>query len=293
MTLIKMPRRRVSFTALLPDILIYLVLAIVFILAFYPFFYVFSLSLMPYEEYIRRAVHVWPAGFTLTYFIEILKDPRLVSAFGISIIKTVMGTILSVFVTTSAGYALSRPNLRFARPLTFLFLVPMFFSGGLIPYFLVVRSVGILNTFWALIIPGIIGSFQFFMVRSTFLEYPQEVIEAATIDGANPFEIFWQIVWPTSTPILATIALLYGTGHWNDYFWPSILVPQNLQPATVILQNIVSNRSMLQGLGLGTQLTPQSFIAAVAVILIIPVLLVYPLLQRYVVKGIMIGSIKG
>jgi putative aldouronate transport system permease protein len=113
------------------------------------------------------------------------------------------------------------------------------------------------------------------------------------MDGASQFTTFWQVVWPTSTPIIATIALLYGTGHWNDYFWPSILVPPDLQPATVILQSIVSNRSMLQGLGLGTQLTPQSFIAAVAVILILPVLVVYPYLQRYVVKGIMLGSIKG
>jgi putative aldouronate transport system permease protein len=276
-----------------PDILIYLVLVIIFFVSFYPFFYVFSLSVMPYEEYVRRAVHAWPAGFTLTYFIEIFKDFRLITAFKFSILKTVIGTSLNVVFTVMGAYALSRPNLKLGRLLVFLFLVPMFFSGGLIPYFLVVRAVGILNTFWALVIPGLVGSFQFFMVRSYFVDYPQEVIEAATMDGASQFGIFWRIVWPTSTPIIATIALLYGTGHWNEYFWPSILVPQDIQPATVILQSIISNRSMLQGLGLGTQLTPQSFIAAVAVVLIVPVLLAYPLLQRYVVKGIMLGSLKG
>lgn len=271
---------------------VYLALGLVFVISFYPFFYVFSLSVMPYEEYVKRAVHIGPAGFTLTYFVEIFSDTRLINGFKMSLIKTFLGTTLNVIATTMAGYALSR-KLKFGRAINFLFLVPMFFSGGLIPYFLVIRATGLLNTFWALIIPGLVGSFQLFMVRAYFADYPQEVIEAAKIDGADQFAIFWRVVWPTSTPMIATIALLYGTGHWNDYFWPSIIVPQNLQPATVILQSIVSNRSMLQGLGLGTQLTPQSFIAAVSVILIAPVLVAYPYLQRYVVKGIMIGSLKG
>lgn len=276
----------------LAQVIIFLVLLLIFFVSFYPFFYVFSLSVMPYEEYVRRSIHAWPAGFTLTYFNEILKDPRLVNAFAISVLKTVVGTALSVTVTSMAGYALSR-RLKFSRFLTFLFLVPMFVGGGIIPYFLIIRATGLLNSFGALVIPGMVTSFQLFMVRAYFVDYPQEVIEAATIDGASQFTTFWRVVWPTSTPIIATIALLYGTGHWNDYFWPSILVPPPLQPATVILQSIVSNRSMLQGLGLGTQLTPQSFIAAVSVILILPVLVIYPYIQRYVVKGLMIGSIKG
>ena len=276
----------------LNDWWLYVVLGVIFIISFYPFFYVFSLAVMPYDEYVRRSVHIGPAGFTLTYFIEILKDPRLLNGFKISILKTVIGTALNVWATTMAGYALSR-RLKFGRFFNLLFLVPMFFSGGLIPYFLVIRGLGLLNTFWVLVIPGLVASFQLFMVRAYFGDYPQEIIEAAKMDGAGQFRIFWHIVWPTSTPIIATIALLYGTGHWNDYFWPSILVSSDLFPATVILQNIVSNRSMLQGLGLGTQLTPQSFIAAVAAILIIPVLVAYPYLQRYVVKGIMLGSLKG
>jgi putative aldouronate transport system permease protein len=276
----------------LSQTIIFLVLLLIFFISFYPFFYVFSLSVMPYEEYVRRSIHAGPAGFTLLYFQEILRDPRLVSAFGISVLKTVVGTALSVTVTIMAGYALSR-RLKFSRFLTFLFLIPMFVGGGIIPYFLVIRATGLLNTFGALVIPGMVTSFQLFIVRAYFADYPQEVIEAATMDGASQFTTFWRVVWPTATPIIATIALLYGTGHWNDYFWPSILVPPPLQPATVVLQSIVSNRSMLQGLGLGTQLTAQSFIAAVSVILILPVLIIYPWLQRYVVKGIMIGSIKG
>ncbi len=275
------------------QVLIHLVLLIVFLLVAYPFFYIVSLAVMPYDEYVSRSVHAFPAGFTLTYFREVLSDSRLVHAFQISTLKTVVGTVLNVIATTMCAYALSRRELRLGRFLGFLFVIPLFVSGGLIPYYLVIRATGMLNTFWALVIPGLVASFYFFVVRAHFINYPQEVIEAATLDGASHFRIFWQIVWPTSTPIIATIALLYATGHWNDYYWPSILVQAELHPATVILQNITTSRSVLQGLGIGTQMTPQSFIAAVASVLIIPVLIFYPFVQRYLVRGILLGSVKG
>lgn len=275
------------------QVVIVAVLMLVFVLMAYPFFYILSLSVMPYAEYVRRPVHAWPAGFTLAYFRQILRDQRLLDAFQISVLKTGVGTALNVVATTMAGYALSRPQLKYGRLLTLLFLIPLFANGGLIPYYLIIRATGMLNTFWALVIPGLVGSFYLFMVRAYFVEYPQEIIEAAVIDGAGQFTIFWRIVWPTSVPIIATIALLYGTGHWNDYFWPSILVQARLHPASVVLQNMLSNRSMLQGLGTDSQITPQSFTAAMAALLIIPVLIVYPFLQRYVVKGIMLGSVKG
>lgn len=273
--------------------LIWLALTVILGVMAYPFFYVLSLSVMPYAEYVRRPIHAWPAGFTLTYFREVLRDHRIVGAFEVSLLKTVVGTVLSVTATAMAGYALSRRELRFGRVLSFFFLVPLFVTGGLIPYYLVIRATGLLNTFWSLVIPGLVASFYLFVVRTYFRAYPQEVIEAAIVDGASHFRIFWQIVWPTSTPILATIAMLYGTAHWNEYYWPSVLVQADLHPAPVVLQNITTSRSVLQGLGTGTQMTPQSFIAAVAAILIIPVLIVYPFVQRYIVKGILLGSVKG
>lgn len=275
------------------DGLIMLFLTIVFILQAYPFFYILSLAVMPYEEYVRRPVHAWPAGFTTLYFEQILRDVRIIGAFKISILKTVSGTALSVVVTTMAAYALSRPNLHYARALSALFLVPLFLHRGLIPYYVYIKMLGLLNTFWVLILPGMVSPFYFFVARAYFADYPHEIIEAATIDGAGQVAIFWRIIWPTSTPLVATLALLYGTAHWNEYFWPSILVQAELQPATVVLQGIVQTRSMLAELGLGTQLTPESLIAAMAAILIVPVLIIYPFLQRYVVRGILLGAVKG
>jgi putative aldouronate transport system permease protein len=272
---------------------IWLVLTLILLAVVYPFFYVLSLAVMPYANYVRSPVHFGPSGFTLFYFGQILRDQRLLHAYQISVLKTLVGTTLNVVATMMAGYALSRPQLKFRRPLTFLFLVPMFFGGGLIPFYLLIRAVGLLNSFWALVLPGLVAPFYLFIVRSYFMNYPHEVIEAAVMDGAGQFGIFWRIVWPTSTPMIATIALLYGTGHWNDFFWPSILVQQNLHPAIVVLQQITSNRSMLQGLGLGQQMAQPSFIAAMAAVVIIPILIVYPFVQRYVVTGILVGSIKG
>jgi len=269
------------------------ILCVVFLIAAYPFFYTLLLSVMPYDEYVKRRVHILPAGFTLSYYFDVLSNLKLARAFANSILKTVLGTTLGVVATAMTGYALSRRGPRLSRLLNLLFVIPMWIGGGMIPYYLTIRAVGLLQTFWAMIIPGLVASFTMFIARAYFMDYPQEVIEAAVVDGAGQFGIFWRIVWPTAKPLIATLALLIGTGHWNEFFWPSIIVPQEWQPATVILNSMLNSRTILLGLGAGVRIIPESFIAAVAAVLIIPVLLVYPFLQRYVVKGIMIGSIKG
>jgi putative aldouronate transport system permease protein len=274
------------------QIVLMLILALIFIISAYPFFYTLSLSVMPYEQYVKTPIHIGPSGFTLSYFKDILSDPRLLDAFRISILRTLVGTTLDVVTTMMAAYAISRPDLKLGRALAFLFVLPMFFNGGIIPFFLTVRATGLLNSFWVLVIPNLVSPFYFFIVLSHFRGYPREILEAATIDGASPFGTFWRVVWPTSTPMIATIALLYGMGHWNEYFWSRILVQPNLQPAPVVLYSMMENRSMLRGLGLGTQFAPQSYTAAVAALIIIPILVFYPILQRYVISGMLVGSVK-
>jgi putative aldouronate transport system permease protein len=275
------------------DVVIYLILCILFVIMFYPFFYVLFLSVMPYRNFVQQSVHIWPSGFTLAYFREVLRQPGLANGFQISVLKTLIGAGLSVVVTTMAGYALSRRRLLMGRFLSFLFLIPMFFHGGIIPYFLTVRATGLLYTFAALIVPFLVLPLWLFVTRSYYIDYPEEIIESAVIDGAGELRIFRSIIWPTSTPLIATLAMMYGTFHWNEYFWSRILTKPDLWPATAHLYNIIQTRAMLEGLGTSAQLTQHSFIAAVAAMLIVPVLLVYPLLQRFVIKGIMVGAIKG
>ncbi|MDX2138862.1 MAG: carbohydrate ABC transporter permease [Chloroflexota bacterium] len=277
------------------QLLIRLALLVIFALCAYPFFYILSLAVMPYENFISSPVHFGPNGFTLEYFQQIFGSANLQRAFTISVFKTIMGTGLSVVTTVMAGWALSRPGLKYGRLLSALFIVPLYVGGGLIPYFLVIRATGMLNTFWALIIPSMVWPFNFLIARAYFANFPQEIVEAAKVDGASNLMIFKDIVWPTSTPIIATLAVLYGVGHWNDYFWPSFLVQPDLYPITVVLQNLISGNVMASRLGVSgfQSVSPQSFIAAVAAVLIIPVLVAYPLFQRYVVKGILVGSLKG
>jgi putative aldouronate transport system permease protein len=272
--------------------IIYLILLVIFFITFYPFFYVLFLSVMPYDRFLSQPIHWLPNGFTLMYFKRILQDPALPRGYLISVLRTVIGTTLNVICTMMAGYALSRRKLKYGRILTFLFLIPMYFSAGLIPYYLTIRATHLTNTFFALIIPGLVASWWLFITRASFLQYPEEIIEAASIDGANQFYIFWHIIWPTSLPLIATLAVMYGTGHWNEYFFSRILVDKSLWPATAHLYNIIQSRIIIEGLGAGVRIEPQSYLAAMAAMLIIPILVVYPLLQRYVVAGIMVGGVK-
>jgi putative aldouronate transport system permease protein len=279
----------------LGDVLIYFVLLIVVIVTAYPFFYVFSLSVMPYQNYVRQPVHLGPSGFTLAYYQQILLNPSLMRSFGISILKTIVGTALNVTATLAAAWALSRKELPMGRTIAIFIFIPLYVGGGLIPYFLVINSLGLLNTFWALVIPSFVDPFLLLIARAYFLGFPQELIDAALVDGAGHLKIFMNIVWPTSWPIIATLMTLYGIGHWNSYFWPSILVQSNLHPAIVILQGIVASERAQTALGLNITKQAgayQSFVAAMTVLLVIPMLAVYPFTQRYLVKGIMLGAVK-
>lgn len=287
--------RNINLHLSLGNGLIYLVLLLITLVMAYPFFYVFSLSVMPYQKYLEHPVHLAPDGFTLAYYQQIIINPSLARSFGISILKTIVGTALNVITTVAAAWALSRKELPFGRTIAIIIFIPLYVSGGLIPYFLVINSLELINKFWALVIPSFVNPFLLLIARAYFFEFPQEILDAALVDGAGNLRIFRSIIWPTSWPIIATLMTLYGIGHWNDYFWPSILVGSNLHPAIVILQGIVASHSATTALGL--QISDQtgayqSFISAVTVLLIIPMLIIYPFTQRYIVKGIMLGAVK-
>jgi putative aldouronate transport system permease protein len=250
---------------------------------------------MPFENYLGQPVHLGPSGFTLAYYQQILLNPSLVRAFGISILKTIVGTALDVIATITAAWVLSRKELPMGRLITIFAFIPLFINGGLIPYFLVINRLGLLNTFWAIVIPSFVDPFLLLIARAYFFGFPQELVDAALVDGAGHLRIFRSVVWPTSWPLIATLITLYGIGHWNSYFWPSILVQSNLHPAIVVLQGIVASQRAQAALGL--QITSQtgayqSFVAAVTVLLVIPMLIAYPFAQRYLIKGIMLGAVK-
>lgn len=275
------------------DIFIYLILAAIFIITAYPFIYIIFLSVMPYEKFVTNTIHWLPNGFTLSYFKEILQDPELPRAYMMSVMRVLSGTTLDVVFTMLIAFAASRPSLRGKKILGILFLIPMFFGAGMIPYYLTIRAYGLMNSFWVLILPGMVSPMWYFVAKATLVTYPNEIIEAARIDGAHYMRIFWGIVWPTNLPIIATLAMMYGLGHWNEFFWTRILVNRDLWTAPVFLFSMLNTREMMRGLGLNIHLAPESFTAAVASSLILPVLIVYPFLQKYIIKGLILGAVKG
>ena len=275
------------------DMLIYAFLGLLAIISLYPFFYVLFMSVMPYDRFIAKPLHLLPSGFTIQYFQQVLLDPNIPRAYMMSIVRTAVGTALSTVATMLAGYGLSRRNLKFGPFLSALFLIPMYFGVGIIPYYLTLNMYGIVNTFWVLVLPGMVSAMWFFVTKAAMSSYPTEIIEACVIDGAGQWKIFWRIVWPTSLPSVATLALMYGMGHWNEYFMTRILVKSDMWTAPVYLFGLVNTKITLQGLGVGVRLEPQSYISAVAASLIIPILLVYPFMQRYVISGLTAGAVKG
>ncbi|MEF2244742.1 carbohydrate ABC transporter permease [Paenibacillus sp. IITD108] len=273
--------------------------------ALYPFIYMTALALNEGLDSIKGGIYFWPRQFTWVNVMTVLTNPLVQDAFWISIMRTVFGTALGVVVTGFAAYALSFRLLPGRKALSIYFLIPMLFSGGLIPYYIVLRDLHLINTFWVYIIPTALSVWNLIVMRSFFENIPEALTEAAEIDGANALTIFWRVVIPTSMPMLAAITLFTAVAHWNSWFDGAFYVNQlELKPLQTFLQSMLVNAEAAENLRGGNNaaalteaasraVTPTSLRMAVVVLGTIPVLLIYPFLQKYFVQGVLIGSVKG
>jgi len=280
-------------------------LALLAVTALYPFIYMTALALNEGLDSIKGGIYFWPRQFTWVNVMTVLTNPLVQEAFWISIMRTVFGTALGVVVTGFAAYALSFRLLPGRKSLSIYFLIPMLFSGGLIPYYIVLRDLHLINTFWVYIIPTALSVWNLIVMRSFFENIPEALIEAAEIDGANALTIFWRVVIPTSMPMLAAITLFTAVAHWNNWFDGAFFVNRlELKPLQTFLQSMLANAEAAENLRGGNNaaalaeaasraVTPTSLRMAVVVLGTIPVLLIYPFLQKYFVQGVLIGSVKG
>jgi multiple sugar transport system permease protein/putative aldouronate transport system permease protein len=279
----------------------YVVLSIYLLIVLYPLVYIVSASFSSPAAVTSGLVRLWPVDPTLIAYETILKDPAIVRGFLNSIFYATVGTALNVTLTILAAYPLSRKNLRGRGPIMFFFFFTTLFSGGLIPTYLVVRDLGLLNTRWALILPTALSVWNLIITRTYFqTAIPDELLDAATIDGANDFRFLRDIVLPLSGPIIAVNALFYAVGHWNSYFDALIyLTDKSLFPLQLILREIlVQNQTNLRMTGDVTSMLARENLAdllkyALIVVATVPLLLVYPFVQKHFVKGALIGSLKG
>lgn len=268
-------------------------------LTLYPIWYVLVNSFNDGTDAMRGGIYWWPRQFSISNYAAVFSNPGIMQAMLITVAKTVIGTATHVFFTGMVAYAFSRKDLIGGKLYILIGTFTMFFSSGLIPYYLWIRDIGLLDNFLVYIIPAMFNFFHLIIFMTFFREIPAGLQEAAKIDGAGDFSIFVRVVLPVSMPVIATIALFQGVYQWNDYFTGMIYMNNtDLQPIQTFLYRVVAQASSNQMLaaapsGITKTVTSQSLKLATMVVTTLPIVIVYPFLQKYFVKGFMIGSIKG
>ncbi|EGN32349.1 carbohydrate ABC transporter permease [Eisenbergiella tayi] len=277
----------------------YFFLTLVMCISLFPLIHIFALSLSSNSAAQAGWVTIFPVNFTWDSYQYILAKPEFFQSFGVSVVRVVLGTVLSVALTILSAYAMSQPDERFhaRKYYVWVFMVTMVFSGGLIPMFIVVKSVGIYNSIWSLILPSAVQTFNIILMLNFFRGLPYALTESALIDGANHFQIMTKIVVPISKPSLATVGLFTMVNHWNSWFDGMIYLSDTAKyPLQTYLRNVIQSVDIasidLTSVSAMTNVSQKTVTAAQIFVAIIPILLVYPLLQKYFITGMTLGSVK-
>jgi len=288
-----MVRRSICFTVANAAFLLLLALAMLL-----PFLHVVAKSLSSEAAVVSGLVAFLPVDFQTGTFRYVLSQPQTAGSFRVSVFVTVVGTLLSLLLTTIAAYPLSKPSLRGRKWLLLAFVFTMLFGGGMIPNYLLVKRLGLTNTVWAMILPSLLNVFNMLVMKSFFEELPASLEEAAKMDGCSNAGVLFRIVLPVSLPVLATVALFYSVSYWNDFFTALLYVSKaGLKPLQLYLYELLTRSLATPDRTLTADemlnLTPDCVRAATVVITTAPILAVYPFLQKYFVKGMILGSVKG
>lgn len=288
-----------------PRILIGLLLFMAALVCFYPFYSIYIYAFNDGVDSLLRPLFLWPRKPTLANISSAFSEPNILNAVVISVSRTVLGTILQLLCTSALGYAMMMRKVPGHKFFSYYFFITFLFSGGHIPYYLVLKEIGLLNTFWVLVIPGMISYWYMVIFRSFFDSIPESIRESVEIDGASYLTIFFRIYVPLSRPVYAAVALFTAVGLWNEWFAGLFYIQKdNLRPLQSLLQNLMQRADLMSRImelhgasslaaSAEKNITPSSIRVAVIVISVTPIILVYPFLQKHFVKGLMIGSIKG
>nr|WP_296438082.1 carbohydrate ABC transporter permease [uncultured Acetatifactor sp.] len=291
-----MTRKKKKMSA--AETLLYVIVTLIVVICIYPFLNVLACSVSGKAAVLGGKVTFYPIDFQLDAYREIFKQQSVWLSMQVTCVVTLSGTMLGLVLTIAAAYALSKEKLKGRKIISGFMLFTMYFGGGIIPTFIVVRGLGMYDTYAALVVPSAMSVFNFIVMRTFFRELPKELEEAALIDGAGDMKVLFQIALPLSVPIIATIGLFYAVGYWNDYFSSLIYIQSaekfslQLRLRQMLFANELNQASMAAE-GMGTQAMSESLKMATVVFATLPIILVYPWLQKYFVKGVMLGSVKG
>lgn len=282
------------------DIFNVILMLIICFVTLYPIWFTLINSFNEGVDAMLGGIYWWPRKFSIENYLTVFNSSGIITAMFITIAKTLIGTLVHVFFTAMVAYAFSKRELMGRKIYMTIGLVTMFFGGGLIPYFILLRNLGLVDNFLVYIIPAMFSFYDLLIFVAFFREIPQGLEEAAKIDGANDFRIFLKVIIPVSLPVIATIALFHGVYQWNDYFSGVIFINKpELQPIQTYLYRIVAQSGSNQAVSaaasgiVGRTTTGQSVKLATMVVATLPIVCVYPFLQKYFVKGMLLGSVKG
>lgn len=269
------------------------------VIMLFPFVYVIAVSFSSHKDVIGGGLIIFPANPTLDAYEAIFRGGVVTRALRVSIVLTLVGTLVNLTMTTILAYGLSKPGVPGRRIVLWMTLFTLLFGPGIIPSYLLVKELNLLNTYGALVLPGMVNAFNLIVLRQFFMNIPQDLLDSARVDGATDFRILRDITLPLSKAALAVIALFYGVGYWNDFFAATLyLQDATMWPIQLVLRQYVIQGSSLVDFGAsaaGAEAPPPAATVQMAVVVIatLPILLVYPFLQRYFTRGVLIGAVKG
>lgn len=283
------------------DVFLYIFLGIVMVVTLYPFLNVLAISLNESVDTVRGGIYIWPREWTLENYERIFSYTGLIQGFKISVLRTVLGTIIGLISASMLAFTLSRQEFKARRAFSYFLALTMYFSGGLVPMYILMRQLNLIGTFWVYILPGAVSAFNVFVIRSFMDGLPYALQESAKLDGANDFTIYYKIIMPLCKPVLATIALFLAVGQWNEWFSTYLYNGNKPQWTTLqyelmkVLATTNQGGAMTNVNDMAKQManiSPESIKMAITIVVTVPILLVYPFLQKYFVGGMTLGAVK-
>ncbi|UQZ37436.1 sugar ABC transporter permease [Paenibacillus sp. PK3_47] len=283
------------------DIFLYVFLTLVMIVTLYPFLNVLAISFNESTDTVRGGIYIWPREWTLDNYERIFSYTGLIQGFKISLLRTVSGTLLGLASSAMLAFTLSRPEFRARKFISVFLALTMYFSGGMVPMYILMRDMNLIGTFWIYILPGAVSAFNVFIIRSFMDGLPFALQESAKLDGANDFKIFYKIILPLCKPVLATIALFLAVGQWNEWFSTYLYNGNKAHLTTLQYELMKVLATTNQGSGMVNandmaqqmaQISPESIKMAITIVVTVPILVVYPFLQKYFVGGMTLGAVK-
>jgi putative aldouronate transport system permease protein len=274
------------------------------VIMLYPFWNTIAVSFNEAVDTIRGGITLFPRRFTLQNYKMVFSTGAIFRAFFVSVARTVLNVLTNVFFTSMIAYVLSRPNFVFRRQFTVILVVSMYINAGLIPTYFLIKNLGLLNSFWVYVIPTMVSAFNFLVIRTFLKSIPESIIESVRIDGGSDYTIFFRIILPLSTPVLATVALFVAVGAWNSWFDTLIYTSSKVKLHTLqykLMEFLQSSQAQSRGAGdigamalsqQSNMVTPMSIRAAITVVAAAPIIVVYPFIQKYFVIGMNLGSVK-